>query len=822
MPNVNFLFDIVVTRLLCPNEKIENPEKCQVNVVFNKQSISITSSRINVPDFNAARRLEFASDPEMLRHVLEKAGMPITARYGGIALGNGKLIFPEIVLNKIDIGMNDLMHADTCELMRNDQKIGIVELLCRLTIKCDEMVSGSDERPKTCADVSNAINKQDIMFLMSTADPCTVPQGLCNNVSESEEGDARLRLDIDRYRSMNSKVDPSSIEETEPEVISCNVLRKVTDHYVGVIDSVAKKIKELEPSFSPSCQPGEPRPTNEMGDMPSNFATADCTIPISVGDMEKQGNKAIRFCPVCLYSMSWLPKYACCPNCGAKPMPVVKESSRTKLTASNIVNEVLVKPQASLGAEDFCVDPCKAKLNEECPDDANDNCSASRCTCKGGKKCAHCRIRKLCADIFADKPDSKQHCPIVEPESDEDFCVIAETETNCRPYLVRVFSELRDLYQINDNKKATELQTRCTQSLITMKSKRSIAAKLLKKSGRAASMGALTDKNYAGVPIKLGHKTCVNQNKIVSRRHGWNWTSSSQAREHGWRPGAIARPTSNVMKFFLHHETRKSVYNLCQKVLDQNKNRKRVHQPVLSVSKKNGETFVTLRPLRTLGIEQHPIVFKIVKSDLAKALREIRRSLKDKGFAKCSCHQTLRLCTCRSDQDKQDLNRALIRECKKHQMPSCEDHLILTDTSESELEFNLEITPPAGTKKPIKRSKSRIVNRSTQTSKTDRNIKQYKYPIDQSPYYRAFDCAVGERYMGTAFGALTENVFEDGIFGYRGGGQHGHPVPPKNQKIWGPKPGAPLRLRNKKSLSGKAWKDLSPKILSKMRKMTKN
>ncbi|EDW81663.2 uncharacterized protein Dwil_GK10902 [Drosophila willistoni] len=755
---------------------------------------------------------QFASDPETLRQGLEKAGMPLLVRYGGNLIGNGKLIFPEIVLNKIDIGMNDLMHADTCELKRNDQKVGIVELLCRITIKCDEMVSGSDERPKTCADLNSVINKQDIMFLMSTADPCAKHQELCNNVSESEEGDARLRLDIDRYRSMNSRVDPSTIEEPEPEVISCNVLRKVTDHYVDVIDSVAKKIKDLEPSFSPSREPAITRPSNEMGDMPSNFAGADCTIPIPVGDMEKQG---IRFCPVCLYSMSWLPKYACCPNCGAKPMPVVKESSRTKLTASKILDEVLVKPQATLGAEDFCVDPCKVKLNEECPDEAKDTCSATRCTCKGGKICAHCRIRKLCEDIFAKKGDTNPHCPIVEPESDEDFCVIAETETDCRPYLVRVFSELRDLYQINDNKKAMEHQTRCTQSLMTMKSKRSIAAKLLSKSGKAASMGALTDKNYAGVPTKLGHKTCMNQNRTVSRRHGWNWTSSPQARRHGWRPGAIARPTSNVMKFFLDHETRKSVYNVCQKVLDQDMQRTRGHQPVLSVSKKNGETFITLRPLQTLGIEQHPIVFKIVKSDLAKALREIGRSLKDKGFAKCSCHQTLRLCTCRSDQDKQNLNRALIKECKKHQMPPCADQLVLTDTSESELEFNFEITPPAGTKKPIKRSKSRVVNRSTQTNKTDRNIKP-QYPIDQSPYYRTFDCAVGDRYMGTAFGALTENVFEDGVFGYRGGGQHGQPPAPKNQKIWGPQPGAPLRIKNKK-----AWKDMSPSILNKMRKLKK-
>lgn len=36
--------------------------------------------------------------------------------------------------------------------------------------------------------------------------------------------------------------------------------------------------------------------------------------------------KPIRFCPICLTSMSWLPKFAACPMCGMKPMPVVDDS----------------------------------------------------------------------------------------------------------------------------------------------------------------------------------------------------------------------------------------------------------------------------------------------------------------------------------------------------------------------------------------------------------------------------------------------------------------------------------------------------------------
>lgn len=124
------------------------------------------------------------------------------------------------------------------------------------------------------------------------------------------------------------------------------------------------------------------------------------------------------------------------------------------------------------------------------------------------------------------------------------------------------------------------------------------------------------------------------------------------------------------------------------------------------------------------------------------------------------------------------------------------NQLVLTDTSDSEMEFDFDVTPPAGTVKPPKLLKRRQINHSTQTSPTDKKVRT-KYPKQKtSPYWRTYDCAAGDRYRSTAFGAPGEVVFEDGVFGFQGGGAHGEAASaggrPKSKQIWGSTPGAPL------------------------------
>jgi len=92
-------------------------------------------------------------------------------------------------------------------------------------------------------------------------------------------------------------------------------------------------------------------------------------VPIADCDGHKPEIKPIRFCPVCLTNMSWLPKFAACPKCGIKPMPVVEERHKEKkLSADQILLEYLGKGPATF--DDYCTDPCdKAKKDKEAADE---------------------------------------------------------------------------------------------------------------------------------------------------------------------------------------------------------------------------------------------------------------------------------------------------------------------------------------------------------------------------------------------------------------------------------------------------------------------
>lgn len=124
------------------------------------------------------------------------------------------------------------------------------------------------------------------------------------------------------------------------------------------------------------------------------------------------------------------------------------------------------------------------------------------------------------------------------------------------------------------------------------------------------------------------------------------------------------------------------------------------------------------------------------------------------------------------------------------------DQLILTDTSESDMEYDFDVTPEAGVAKPRAPQRPRM-NHFTQTQLGKKHLQvEPRYPAKQNYYYRSYDCAAGDRYTGTAFGRPAEVVREDGLFGYRHGGPHGDFTYPggrlKSKVIWGSQPGGPM------------------------------
>ncbi|XP_052849958.1 uncharacterized protein LOC128260761 [Drosophila gunungcola] len=832
---VNFLFDLVIIHLDIFGVKLEEPENVLVNAKFAGLSKKVTSSRINVSHFVANRELEFATEPSTVRKGLEEKGMSLAAMYQGATLGTGNVIFSLEFLDKISPTMNDLLHEETIDLIRRADIVGTVTFLLRLTLKCEDPsrahpLKGSVSRtsklsvivPRTektsrvsCASQGPTINPQDVMFLFGDPDPLLqIPSDPCSELPP-QEGDERLDLDLQRYSSLkNRRLGFPADDPCPKEKPSFSQLKKLTQEYSKIIDSVAEKVRMMDlPTSSavatePYTDASAPTPRSPVP------PPMERSIPVPVGTDLVHGVKPIRFCPVCLYSMSWLPKYTPCPQCNTKAMPVLQGHPCKCITADDIMAEQLVRPQAPPGAEDFCEQPCERVRRK------NDNeCPPCRCTCTQGKICAHCRIRKLCEDIYEgnNQPEPARKKP--EPRSSEDFCLIVEDEEDDLPYLSKVFTELKDLYHLHDSKKLSAIKERCeAKSLLTLPSKRSI--KELTDSLYQA------DKVLGGVSHqpKAGHKSCLPPSSFVSRRHGWNWATSCEARRNGWRPGAILRAASQVMRFFLMPKEER---HLCQKIPADHEKQERSGLPVLNVCKKDGVIFVTLRPLATLDITQKPITFRIVKSDLAVALRQIKRALKDQGFEKCTCHKPLMLCTCRDALDKFLLNKALKKECQRRIMAPCPEHLVLTDTSVSDLEFDLDVTPPAGTRSLKRNALRNVVNHGTQTARKKPPTLAPMYPVHYSPYWRAYDCAAADRYMGTAFGNNVETVFEDGIYGYRGGGQHGEAPVWRNPKVWGKNAGAPVHIGAARAaidpyrFTRTVWNGLPRKIIRKIRARSK-
>jgi len=138
MASCQFIFDVVVPHFEAPGINIKDPKKLEVVVQFNNKPVSITSSRINVNEFKPSAGMELNIVPKKLRSTLEECGMPLTVKNNGKVEGVGQIIFPQMVIARIEEGMTDIMHVDSCTFEKDGEVVGKLEILCRLVIKCQE------------------------------------------------------------------------------------------------------------------------------------------------------------------------------------------------------------------------------------------------------------------------------------------------------------------------------------------------------------------------------------------------------------------------------------------------------------------------------------------------------------------------------------------------------------------------------------------------------------------------------------------------------------------------------------------------------------
>ncbi|XP_030563652.1 uncharacterized protein LOC115764626 isoform X1 [Drosophila novamexicana] len=792
----NFVLDVIVTKLKLSHLNLQDPHKLQVQVKFNKMTICLSASKINVTDFKPGSGTNFEITPEDLRQNVEKLGMSILVKYDGFVVGTGQLSFPNIIIERIAVGMTDLIHSDTCKIERNSEVVGTVELLCRLIIKCDDEQMPLENNAQY--NVDKNINEQDILFLLSESQPYPIPCEPCQDTLEDDEGDERLKLDLQRYRSSNAcgLRDSKSLTYNSTGNAALTPLKKLVQDCKEIIDSIipvppCRKAEKLRSSSSEVCYSPQPQNSPCFSYLPTEQYDNFCSprfLSQPINDGRNPHIMPIRFCPVCLNNMSWLPIFASCPKCGVKPIPVVDDPPNEKeLTAEQILIDFLGKP--TVNSEDLYADPHAQKGKENSPQEVQTRC---RCSCEK-KLCAHCRIRKLCADIF--KPDERQTSKLPDG-GQQDYCVKSD---DSRPHLAKVFSDLRDLYYSKDMKRGSLFDDKCEGNAMHKVNMQNLGLSLNRKRKAKATNQSSGHKelNYHSHNHNrlAGHKTCANKQRRVPRRHGWAWSSSQEARNYGWKPGAVLKPIKKLMNFFLYYSPPQNAYDACMEQLEVEKDLES-ELPILNVCKKKGEVFITLRAVSNKHVDMKPIVFKIVKSNLAVALSQIKKKLKEKGFPKCICHKTVMMCVCRNNIEKKHLEGALQKECKRRGIENCVDHLVLTDTSDSEVDYDFDVTPPACVAKPRTLPKPLTVNNATQCTKKNRIVLPNN-PFKRGLYWRAYDCATGDRYTGTAFGAPAEEVFEDGVFGYRGGGAHGANATlggrPKNKAIWGNSSGGPMR-----------------------------
>lgn len=479
-----------------------------------------------------------------------------------------------------------------------------------------------------------------------------------------------------------------------------------------------------------------------------------------------------RYCPLCFTNMTWLPMLAACTTCGLKPMILPKKQYNLPSTqAMYQVNHPVHKPAEQKQAK-------------------------CRCTCADGRICPFCRVRKKCASFYKIENPPKE--PSDAKQSEQFDCDQLKT-VDSRPFLSRVFSELCDLCNVRDVINYREFKKQCQKSAGKPNQLKAGAdAKKASEIKAKKHANVLNERKNLGYRITdapkrrilPGHKECSKNLSFVPKHHGWNWKNSEEARKYGWQPGLIRRPIRKLMKFFLLGSPEQIAADKFRKEMEMGT---KEHPPILNLRKKNGEIFITLQALNSSTMDMKPIIFKLVKSDLGVALSQIKKKLKEKGFRKCTCHKPIMLCVCRDIFEKKCLEEVLQKECRRRHMENCVDKLVLSDTSDSEIDFDFDVPPPAGSAQAYVKPKTHT--HETQTAKADKKLVP-KYPLFNEPYWRAYNCAAGDRYTGTAFGLPGENIFEDGVFGHAGGGPHGPTASaggkPKSKGIWGSARGGPM------------------------------
>lgn len=516
-----------------------------------------------------------------------------------------------------------------------------------------------------------------------------------------------------------------------------------------------------------------------------------CPKP-SAPKLKQLGIKVERECPVCKEDVTWLPQIAACPQCGYKQVPVFEEKEyNEEVTAKKIITDFYEE----------------LKKSPELPN--NPLCTKDPCS----------KTSKASQGMEGVLRDYKALKQSIEKCKTAPSCPLKPRKQGGKdPNLLTVFTELKDMYTDKSReRKQREVKTICAEACrLAMNRKPRGSCKPAthpcgvvhrKRKRPPPPVKAFKSRLYAPMePMAhrgTGHNLCSKQVEKVPAHMGWMWTQCALAARPGWRPGAIRRSIRELMSYFLKDFPVDSIPNskymsyLRQKPPPSHEGEETaaemVQVPTLHIEKKNNEYVITLRPLKdaeTLKraanpyVNMKPVQFRIIKNPLLKEIRDMKRCLKNMGHSKCQCHRPVMQCHCRSYIDKKRLIDDVRRQCVIRKLPHCEQGLVLSDTTDSEEEFDFGVTPPAGLMKPERLKKTtHTTHAETQYNERDWAMPTM-FPHPPNAYVQYGGCVTGER---------------KGPFNwiYGKGTVHEKPKPPKTKNKEKEKPvrafhGAPL------------------------------
>ncbi|XP_030563800.1 uncharacterized protein LOC115764729 isoform X2 [Drosophila novamexicana] len=516
MTTCTFLFDIIVTNIKSPSVNTQDLKELLIEVKFNNVSIPITASRINVTDIKPNSETAVTVSPTDLRQTLEECGIPISVMYNGLLLGVGHLRLRKDVIESIKEDMSELIKVDSCTFERDGKVTGALEVLYRLVVKCEKQIVVHNIFK------DKSIKAEDILFIVTESQRCPSFSDPCLAAFEDAE---TPKFGIQNFGGLNVNDPKPSVTFLHNPVgdAACCEIKKMAQDCEETVDLITT-FSDQPKALKPPCR--NPPNLNSHCSVPSQYQTKESTLlpcftHIPVPD---NGNKNAhdpaqitgtirRYCPDCQANMTWLPPLAACPKCGVKPMPVVEEPNKQPEADKILIDNLGKSTYISM---DVCADFIDKTGMEETVENKEKRC---RCTCKFGKLCAYCRVRKMCADIYQTNAKPVPETAEEDKETSADICASTAESNVFRPFLSRVFSELVVLNNIKTIKPTENAEQSIQKS--TPEWNKQKEPHINKNSFPVAERRELTRQRIAREAVKKSMRS-------ISPRHGWDWFSSEE------------------------------------------------------------------------------------------------------------------------------------------------------------------------------------------------------------------------------------------------------------------------------------------------------